>query len=272
MTFRIKGFGADAQEEKEMIPTYQEYHKANAPRKSLVQVRFPGRGMALTYFNDLFDLKVGDRVYVDGKLEGQLGHIVDISYNFKIKIADYQKVIAVADTNVHGQLYMAGSHFVSFDPTVLPIAQVSMWFKAPVKDDDVYVSSTDDFSFHLGNLKGMDISPAIAERGQGYYLENKVRYLCLDGAKGFAIVEGTESYMVEFEYRNGEISRLICECPCSYTCKHEFAAMLQLRETLDLIEKHYSAEYARTGYFAAINKGTLFSFAIDCKETGSITL
>jgi hypothetical protein len=48
--------------------------------------------------------------------------------------------------------------------------------------------------------------------------------------------------------------------------------MLQLRETLDLIEKNYSAEYTHSGYFAAIAKGTLFSFAIDGKETGSFVL
>ena len=94
--------------------------------------------MALTYFNDLFDLKVGDRVYVDGKLEGQLGHVVDVSYNFKIKISDYKKVIAVVDTNVHGQFHMAGSHFVTFDPATIPAAQISMWFKAPAKEDDEY--------------------------------------------------------------------------------------------------------------------------------------
>ena len=48
--------------------------------------------------------------------------------------------------------------------------------------------------------------------------------------------------------------------------------MLQLKETLELIEKHYTDEYARTGYFAAVNKGTLFTIAIDGKETGSFTL
>ena len=133
-------------------------------------------------------------------------------------------------------------------------------------------SKGDDFSFRLDDLKGMNVTAAIAERGHDYYTENKVRYLCIDGAKGLAIVEGSESYMVEFEYRNGEISHLICECPCSYTCKHEFAAMLQLRETLELIDKHYSDEYERTGYFAAISKGTLFAFAIDGKEAGSFEL
>ena len=94
----------------------------------------------------------------------------------------------------------------------------------------------------------------------------------IDDTKGYAIVEGSEAYEVEFVYRNGEISHLICSCFCSYNCKHEFAAMLQLRETLELIEKNYGNEYERTGYFAAVNKGTLFAFAIDGKDNGSFTL
>lgn len=94
----------------------------------------------------------------------------------------------------------------------------------------------------------------------------------MDEIKGYAIVEGSESYEVEFEYRNGEIGQLICSCFCSYNCKHEFAAMLQLKETLELIGKNYADEYERTGYFAAINKGTLFAFAIDGKDTGNFIL
>jgi uncharacterized Zn finger protein len=72
--------------------------------------------------------------------------------------------------------------------------------------------------------------------------------------------KGGEAYEVEFEYRNGEISSLVCSCFCSYNCKHEFAAMLQLRETLKLIEQHYAVEYEQSGYFAAVSKGALFTF------------
>ena len=147
-----------------------------------------------------------------------------------------------------------------------------MWFKAPTKEDDEFVSGSDDTSFRLDDLKGMNITSAIAERGHEYYIENRVRYICLNGTQGYAIVEGNESYIIEFEYRSGEISHLICDCPCSCNCKHEFAAMLQLRETLEIIEKQYAEEFERTSYFAAISKGTLFAFAVDGKETGSFTL
>ena len=271
MAFRISGFGASQNDRKELTPTC-EHQIVTAPRKSVVQVRFPGKGMALSYYNDQFDLKQGDLVYVDGKLEGQLGRVTEVNYNFKIKISDYKKVIAVVDTTVHGELFMAGSHFVSFDPSVIPAQQIVSWFKAPPKEDDEFVSGTDDSSFHLDDLKSMNVTAAIAERGHEYYMENRVRYLCIDNGRGIAIVEGSENYVVEFQYRNGEISHLICECPCSYTCKHEFAAMLQLRETMDIIDMHYAEQYEHTGYFAAINKGTLFAFAIDGKEAGSFTL
>lgn len=270
MGFRI-GFAADCSEKKAETPVVVEPRNF-APRKSVVQVSFPGRGSSLAYYNDQFDLHVGDIVYVDGKLEGQRGRVVEVAYNFKIKVSDYKRVIGLADTEVHGQFFNAGSHFVTFDRAALPQSKIVTWYKASVKEDDEYVSGTDDSSFRLDDLKGMKISAAIAERGHDYYMENRVRYISIDGTKGYAIVEGSESYEVEFEYRNGEISGLVCSCFCSYNCKHEFATMLQLKETLEMIEKHYAAQYDETGYFAAVNKGTLFAFAIDGKETGGFTL
>ena len=128
-------------------------------------------------------LKVGDIVHVDGKLEGLRGRVVDITYNFKIKLSDYKRVISVADTAVKGELFFAGSHFVTFDSTVLPYSKVISWFKAPDKKDDIYASGNDDFSFNLNDLSTMKISHEIAERGHDYCMESRVRYICLDGAK-----------------------------------------------------------------------------------------
>lgn len=271
MTFKIGGFVA-SQSEKEQPKVFEPVQQVAAARKSLVQVKFANRGIALAYYNDQFDLKVGDRVYVDGKLEGQLGRVVEINYNFKIKASDYQKVIAKVDTEVHGEFYMAGSHFVTFDPSALPVQQVMLWFKAPEKEDEEFISGNDDSSFPLEELSQMGVSSAIAERGHQYYIENRVRYLSVNNGKGIAIVEGSECYAVEFEYNDGEISHLVCECPCAYPCKHEFTVMLQLRETLNIIQREYQEEYLDSGCFAAIQKGILFSFAVDGKEKGKLVL
>lgn len=271
MAFKI-GFAADSSENKPHETSYTMPQTYNIPKKSVVQVYFAAKNTTLAYYNDQFDLHCGDLVYVDGKLEGLRGRVTDVNYNFKIKVSDYKRVIAVVDTTVNGQFFMAGSHFITFDRTALPSNKIVTWFKPPMKEDEEIISSSDDTSFNLNDLKGFKVSPAIAERGHEYYIDNKVRYIRVDGSKGYAIVEGTEAYELEFNYRNGEISGLVCSCFCSYNCKHEFAAMLQLKEMLDLIEKHYAEEYERTGYFAAVTKGTLFAFAIDGKEAGSFTL
>ena len=272
MEFKINGFVSSQGNAQPASPLPETSPAASAPRKSVVQVRFPGWDKGLAYYNDQFDLKAGDRVYVDGKLEGQLGIVASVNYNFKIKLSEYKRVIALVNTDVHGKFYTAGSHFVTFDPNALSPAQAVLWFRAPASEEEVYVSGDDDFSFPLDDLHEMDIGSAIAERGHRYYLENRVQYLCLNGAKGYAIVQGSHAYTVEFEYQNGSISKLVCDCFCSYPCKHEFAAMLQLRETLDLIQQQYAEEYAQTGCFTSICKETLFSFAVSGKEYGSFML
>lgn len=246
--------------------------ETTAPKKCVARVYFAGRNMTLAYYNDRFDLHAGDMVYVDGQMEGQLGRIVDVNYNFKIRVSDYKRVIAVVDTDVQGQFFMAGSHFVTFDAAALPANRAVLWFKAPAKAEDEFVSGNDGTAFRLDDLKSMQITAPVAERGNVYYAENRVRYLSVDGTRGYAVVEGSSAYEVEFAFADGEISRLVCSCFCGYNCKHALAAMLQLKETLTIIEKQYAAEYEQTGYFAAVHKGTLFQFAIDGKDTGRFVL
>ena len=123
MAFKI-GFAAEFLENKRMESKSAVPEPAAAPRRSMVQVYFAERNMNLAYYNDQFDLHCGDTVYVDGKLEGMRGRVTQVSYNFKIKVSDYKRVIAVVDTNVSGQFFMAGSHFVTFDRTALPNSKV----------------------------------------------------------------------------------------------------------------------------------------------------
>ena len=266
------GFNTGAFDNKYAEPECITPMEQPVPRRSVVQVYFAERNMKLAYYNDRFDLKCGDLVYVDGKLEGILGRVTEVSYNFKIKVSDYKRVIALVDTNVKGQFFMAGSHFASFDRNALPAAKIINWFKAPSDEEEEFVSGNDDTAFLLENLNEMNVSSAAAERGHKYYMENRVRYICIDGTYGYAIVEGSKTYEVEFQYNNSEISGLTCSCFCSGGCKHQFAAMLQLRETLEIIENQYAEEYSRTGYFAAVHKGTLFAFAVDGKDSGSFVL
>lgn len=242
---------------------------SNQPKKSVVRVYFPARNMTLSYYNDMFDLHKGDIVYVDGKLEGLQGRIIDVTYSFKIKLSEYKRVIAVADTNVKGRLCLAGSHIMSFSKDALPFEKVLTWFNAPLKEDEYAVGESDE-SFPLNDLSKMKISAEIAERGNEYYFDNRVYYICLDENFGKAIVGGRENYIVEFIYENGEISNLVCSCFCGCACKHEFAAMQQLKESLEFAVENYSDEYS--DYFAAVSKAVFCNVIFNNKQTGKFNV
>ena len=104
MAFKI-GFTAETEHEERKIENVPVQKETPVVKKSVVEVYFPDRNLTCSYYNDMFNLKRGDIVYVEGKLEGLRGRVVDINYNFKIKLSDYKRVIGVADTDVIGEFH-----------------------------------------------------------------------------------------------------------------------------------------------------------------------
>ncbi len=270
MSFKI-GFAAG---EAEKANTAIEATESNSitPRKSVVDIYFEGRELTCTYYNDSFDLHEGDYVFVDGKLENMLGKVVKVGYNFKIRPSAYQRVVAVADTKLKGQFFTAKSYILTFDPSALPKEKVSTWF-IPPQGDDEYICSSDDESFPLEEMDKINVSRAVFDRGVEYYIETQVAYLSVSAnGTGYAIVEGKKPYEVEFEYKNGEISRLVCQCYCAGYCKHEIAALFQLRETLKYIDENYADEFEKNGCFAVVDKYTMSKFVFGNKLQNGFTL
>ncbi len=240
--------------------------------RSLVRVYFPEKEMTFSYYNDEFDLRCGDIVYVEGKLEGMRGRVVDVAYNFKIRLSDYKRIISVADTTVTGNFYMGGSHFLCFDADGISAEKVRNWFKPPV-DAEEYVVGTNGFSFSLSQmLEELSFEQKALEKGKEIFLSNQVVYLALDGGKGYAIVETDEAHEVEFEYRDDRVCNLVCDCFTIGTCQHELGALFQLRELLDVIFQRYREAYEKSGYFAALSKKEFFTFTVDGKSSGSIRI
>ena len=271
MGFKI-GFSAETEKiEPPIARAAEQKRNEKTARQSVVDVFFPDRHLTCSYYNDRFDLKRGDIVYVDGKLEGLRGRVVKVNHTFKIKLSDYKRVISVADTQVSGAFFLAGSHFIAIDRGALPFEQVITWFKAPEAEEETFVSSTDNETFRLDDLSEMKIDGAVADRGHDYYIENRVVYIEIKDGKARAIVNGTRPYEVEFNYRNGEVSSLVCDCYCSGTCKHEFAALLQLKETLKIIDEEYGDAFD-LDYLAVISKPVFFEYVIDNKVTGTFKL
>lgn len=270
MSFKI-GFTSTLYEnenQNEIIEKAPQNALETVAKKSLVDVCFDERHITCSYYNDCFDLKCGDIVYVEGKLEGVRGRVVGVNYTFKIKLSDYKRVIAVADTTVKGKFFMLGTHFVTFDKDALPFEKVLTWFKAPTLDEEETVFSTDGVKANIHDLATFDVKNEVAQRALEYYKQNRVVYLEVKGDKGRAIVRGGKPYVVEFTFDGTEIGDVVCECFCSGICKHAFATMMQLRETVDLVEERYPDEN-NGRYFATVCKSEFFAYVVDSAQKGS---
>ena len=270
MSFKI-GFTAPVENEKEIFVQKEEKCFDTPARKSLVDVYFAERNMTLTYFNDSFDLKEGDIVFVEGKLEGCRGNVMRVVYNFKIKLSQYKKVISVANTHVGGEFYTVGSHLVTSNPTAVPYTKVKTWF-APLGDEEEFiVGEGGGHEFNINDLKGMKISPEKAERGYDYYMQNRVLYIEVVDGHGRALVQGSEIYEVNFLLENGNVKNITCSCFCTDECKHEFAVMLELSEILKILSEN-EINIHPDRYFACVQKRLVYEYVLGGKNVKKVVL
>ena len=271
MTNKIGFYCDDNNEVNENIETITVEKPEMKARKSLVNVRFERNNRVLSYYNDKFDLHKGDIVFVDGKLEGERGFVEEVNYNFKIKLSDYKKVVALANTTVKGKFFFAGDYFISFDESVIPYEKVITWLKPPVVDEEeIVVSDEDEEGFLLEkDISELKVPYNVKEKGIDYYLDGRVIYLSVAGNMGKAIVDGTNIYEIEFTYKNGEVSNFICDCYCNCACKHIVAVIMQLKNIVKAIEENYKEEYQ--DYFSAVTSYELFKVTRSYSKKGSIT-
>ena len=232
MKFKI-GFTAEKETEKKAPETETKAPEEAPARESLVRVYFPQRGFDCTYYNNLFDLHVGDLVYVDGKLEGKRGKVIDVSYTFKIKLSDYKRVIAKIDTDISGEFCYVGDELFSFDKNTVPFGKILPYFKAPAKPDEEYVSAKENKFYSLDDLEGMGAYEHTIMVGKSDFNCGEVLYLSVEDGKGHAIVGTDELHEVEFDYKNGMIANITCDCWACGICKHGVAAVFALKSALE---------------------------------------
>ncbi len=259
------GFTLRHEEVKEATDESPENLCKAAPKHSVVSVYFPQKKRSLTYYNDHFDLKEGSLVFVDGKMAGFSGFVEAVNFKFKIKLSDYQRVIAVADTEIHGTFHRTRSFALSFDKDALPKDKIRTWFFLPVDEDETFVCGCDEEFFSLADVRHVIHCSSVSNRTYECYHEENVLYLSLYDTEGYAIVMGSRPYEVEFRYQSGEIFGLVCSCYCCNDCSHEYAALLELCEIFKVIQERFENEYEVSSYFSAVREDLVMKF-IDEEE------
>ena len=237
---------------------------------TLVQVYFVAKDDAFLYLCEDIILHEGDHVYVSGKMKDTLGIVVDVRHQFKVRPSKYERVIAKIDTQLQGEFKIFNRLLLSFDRKSLGKEKISQWFFSP-QGEEPYISTYRPAPFPLDDLTQFPIEHARLERGLQYYKEQRVVYMCIDDRYGYAIVRGSEHYEVEFEYNNGIIEDISCNCYCDGHCKHEFAVLLELQYMLQIVEREFKNEYNKNRYVATIDKDMVWQMSVRWTNKGTIS-
>lgn len=228
---RMMGFGRD--EKKDVPdPLVIPNDETMEPVVSLVRVRFDCFDKELTYFNDRFDLKEGDRVFVSGKLAGKIGYITSVSTKFKIRLSDYERVIAVAQTPIHGSYVPVIDKMLSYDSIALSPEAFRTWFLPPEEkneDENYEIVYGDGYVIPLDDPHSAeDVDHAVFERAMEYLRSGRIGYVSVKNGVGRAYVQGREWYELEFRLHDGRIEGAYCGCLYAGLCKHLLAVAIML--------------------------------------------
>ena len=249
--------------------------KTVKPRKCLVLVEFEDFYKPLSYFNDEFELEVGDIVYVDGKLEGMQGRVIDITYNFHIKTNDYKKIVAVADTKLCGDIHLCGKYVFDLEGDVLPVEKVKTWFYSPLESSESFLDRSGK-TYKLDDEKSWLFKEDERKRGEQLFLNDRVVYLSVHDLCAYAIVQGSEGFYevqipLAFGEKGYEFYAPVCDCFCFGTCKHQYAALLQLKKLQNMLVQFFGDTHREYEDFAAVNTELLYRCCIAGKKGGKLT-
>ena len=242
----------------------------NHKNLTLVQVYFTDKKDAYLYLCENIILHEGDHVYVSGKMKDKLGIVVDVRHEFKVRPSKYERVIAKVDTQLHGDLTISNRFLLSFSRNCIGKEMISKWFFAP-QGEEPFISTYTPSPFPLDDLSQFPIQRERLERGIQYYKDQCVVYICLDDIYGYAIVQGSECYEIEFIYQNEMIEDISCGCYCDGHCKHEFALLLELKELVKELKTHFTKQYSVNTYVAAIDKDVLWHMSVRWARRGTIS-
>ncbi len=251
---KIMGFTDEIIEETKTVKDIPEVEPVTT-KKSLVSLSFEGINKAYTYYNDTFDLQIGDKVFVSGKLYGKIGCVQDVNYCFKIKLSDYERVIAKTDTEIKGDFIFYSDKAISFNTNMTPEKFEKIIIPPQLDKDDrkqIAQNINDDFLYGEGwsvNLENYIESEYItkyeADEALDMCLNGDVVYLSFDGEKGVAYIGDGEYRKVEFTYDGENVNDIYCDClyPGNKICKHEIAMLITMKMLMEcekIAEKNFT--------------------------------
>ena len=171
---------------------------------------------------------------VDSNYEEELNdtNIVILESNISTKVNDSFKV------SFNNYLPKSLTHLLSlfifiFDTMPNSYREILFELLASLTNNKEKYEYKKEFDFDLFNDDINSIfRDVIIKRGIDYYKSDTIKFLeKIDEENYYAIVEGTEDYLVIINYNEEDKKlKVYCTCPCEFYCKHIYAVLLAIKE------------------------------------------
>ena len=212
--------------------------------KNLVEVKFDD-GFKLVYFSDLAEIKEGDVVTVDGKMEDNIAVVTKVLSSFKKPKFDMKWITSKIDNDISGTYFKIDNDVVSLDTRLTVDKFMNIYAGIKYKKNDAV--GEDNIELDLDNLEESELfeDDGVKERGRALYKNEYVPFISLKNGVGKAVVRGSNDdvwYEIDFRCKSGRITFLACDCPYFSECKHIYAFLLKLKDFCKKFYKKYQSE------------------------------
>lgn len=209
-------------------------------KPNIVYVDF-GCEKCYPYINDKFDLEVGDKVYVDGKLAGKIGVVTEVLTKFKVNLKYYKYVLQKVDYKIEGTFMKMKNLMVGVDESSISFEQLLTWVKAPLSPDaepeeflcgdgyeiDLETLLDDDCKFAGKNPTGIDDylfwnAEELVEGGD-------LKFVTVQNGIGHAVIDDEGILIVDFRFDGKTLTDIYCTCMSPKLCEEMVAAAIAMR-------------------------------------------
>ncbi len=258
----MKKIGFNINPETTEIATVKTYTQViEEPKLSVVTVRFED-GREYPYLNDKFNLNIGDKVFVDGKLKGRLGIVIAVTTKFKVSLIYYKYVIAKADFNFHGSFKPVANFVVSRDNEIIPFEQLETWIPPidPDEEEEKFVCG-DGYVINLEDIESAEgFNYDIADNAVELLTEGCIKFISVVNGVGRALIKNRRVNIVDFKLEGNNMTDIYCGCISPDLCKHILAVAIGTKKIIDTLK------IGEKESFTAIETN-LFSTATNNTET-----
>lgn len=193
-------------------------------------------GEKRTCYSNLKHLKVGD--WVNYKVWGtnNVGVVVQITQCNEVKRLDEFWVRRIINTDVNGTFLPYGKYLYSNDANLFAETFCCLYSK---KYQEEYISFYEEV-YNFSNFE-KDIDEdwgkqRFKERGKALNDFDAILYLGWKNGRGFAYVQGRETYAFQFNIKGKRVYCISCECPVEEPCKHQYAVLYKLKELFEYVQ------------------------------------